>query len=171
MCREQEALIELLLDKAETAYWANAPVRWDRSRNVTSKCIAGRGTGKRNGKTEKVQKKDGKEWCRMYRDQYKGGPINTYRESKANIQSAGNWVGFLKQVKLQQLAPKWESLNGQLVFCVSCFLMLETNLEPGAAECSSLLLMTVLFLPTSLQLFVPYHLSTVSGSFSQSNKI
>lgn len=24
-CREQEALIELLLDKAETAYWSNAP--------------------------------------------------------------------------------------------------------------------------------------------------
>lgn len=41
MCREHKALIELLLDKAEAAYWANAPTCWDRSHNVTSKCIAG----------------------------------------------------------------------------------------------------------------------------------
>lgn len=47
MCKEQEALIELLLDKAETAYWANAPVCWNRSCNVTCKCVAGRCRGKK----------------------------------------------------------------------------------------------------------------------------
>lgn len=51
-------------------------------------------------------------------------------------------------------------MYGHLVFSLSCpaFFRWELIFEPGAAECSSFLLMTVLFLPTSLRLFIPHHL-------------
>lgn len=61
-CGEDEALIELLLDKAETAYWANAPTCCDRSRNVTSRCLAGRRGGRQEAWGAWEEKKKKKQW-------------------------------------------------------------------------------------------------------------
>ena len=136
--REQEALIELLLDKAETAYWANAPVCRDRSRNVTSKCRAGR---KRHGKEGGNRKE---RWERVM-----------WRVPRWNTRGRG------KHLVCSELSRN--SLHGHLVVPVSCFLMLGGNLEAGAADAGA---PSYWWRRCFSQLFTPHHLSIVSESFT-----
>lgn len=87
-CGEDEALIELLLDKAETAYWANAPTCCDRSRNVTSRCLAGRRGGRQEAWGVVGEKKKAVEGGRKLESKMERRDARC-TEMKSNIEAKG----------------------------------------------------------------------------------
>lgn len=108
---------------AETAYWANASTCWDRSCNVTSNCPAedrerGKRQRNRNEKWEEMRKKDRKEWCEVYCDEYKDWYINTY-QVEADFKSV-KWDGLFYSTNMSVT----EGTSSLLVFH---FLLLGSN--------------------------------------------